>query len=100
MPEFKGVNDIPSIPVTEKQFYQDIIIPNLIRCGAIAKNQLVKGHTYIGTCRNAEEAVWDGDKFIYQRYKFGIVFPEEINHFEDDDGFDVFVPLYEKMTDS
>ena len=54
------------------------------------------GKTYIGECRNASEAVWLGDKFEYQRYKFGETFPEKINHFEDDNGYDLFVPLREK----
>ena len=51
------------------------------------------GKTYIGTCRNASEAVWQGDHFIYQRYKWGSTFPEKINHFQNDDGYDVFVPI-------
>jgi hypothetical protein len=37
--------------------------------------------------------VWDGEKFTYQRYKFGFTFPEKINHFQDDDGYDLFVPI-------
>jgi len=59
----------------------------------IPKSELVEGNTYKGKCRNAEEAVWMGDKFEYDRYKFGSVFKETINHFEDDDGYDVFVPM-------
>ena len=31
--------------------------------------------------------------FVYERYKFGDTFDEEINHFEDDDGYDLFVPI-------
>ena len=59
----------------------------------IPKNELVVGDTYSGICRNADEAVWNGKKFTYDRYKFGSCFKEDINHFEDDDGYDVFVPM-------
>ena len=87
------VETIPDIPKTSPEVYNDIIIPALIRCGAIPKSQLEVGATYIGSCRNAGEAVWLGDKFEYQRYKFGNTFPEKINHFEDDNGYDLFVPI-------
>lgn len=87
------VETIPNIPRTSPEVYNDIIIPALIRCGAIPKSQLEVGATYIGSCRNAGEAVWLGDKFEYQRYKFGDTFPEKINHFEDDNGYDLFVPI-------
>lgn len=39
---------------------------------------------------------WNGKVFTYKRYKFGDIFDEDINHFEDDDGYDVFVP-FEKI---
>ncbi len=70
-------------------FVQD----TLIRHGAIPLHELIAGKTYIGTCRNASEAVWDGEEFVYQRYKWGETYPEKINHFENDDGYDVFVPI-------
>ena len=59
----------------------------------IPKKDLVVGKTYGGECRNADTAVWNGKVFTYKRYKFGDVFDEDINHFEDDDGYDVFVPF-------
>lgn len=59
----------------------------------IPKNELVVGKTYRGNCRNSDIAVWDGEKFWYDRYKFGSTFKESINHYEDDDGYDVFVPF-------
>jgi hypothetical protein len=34
--------------------------------------------------------------FEYKRYKFGFYYDEDINHYEDDDGYDVFVP-FEKI---
>ena len=59
----------------------------------IPKNTLVKDKEYIGNCRNSNKAVWKGDYFEYQRYKFGNYYTDKINHYEDDDGYDVFVPV-------
>ena len=93
MKPFKNLYDIPDIPQVDEKTHKEIIIPNLIRCGAIPKKDLIIGKTYIGECRNASEAVWNGHTFVYERYKFGDTFDEEINHFEDDDGYDLFVPI-------
>lgn len=90
---FKDENDIGSIPIVSEQDYNNIIIPNIIRCGGIPKDELIIGKIYIGDCRNATEAIWDGKVFKYMRTKFGLTYEEEINHFEDDDGYDVFVPI-------
>lgn len=57
------------------------------------KAELVVGETYKGESRNANQAVWLGDCFECLRYKFGCIFPQKIHHPEDDDGFDVFLPL-------
>lgn len=90
---FRDENDIPPIPIVLPKDYEEIIVPNIIRCGGIPKDKLIVGKTYIGDCRNATEAVWDGEKFTYMRTKFGSTYPETINHFQDDDGYDLFVPL-------
>lgn len=86
---------IPEPPILDKELYDKYVIPNFIRCGAIPKDKLIVGETYIGSCRNASEAVWNGKVFQYMRRKFGCEFLEEINHFQDDDGDgnDVFVPI-------
>lgn len=62
--------------------------------GMIPKKDLVNGAIYIGCCRNAYLAQWHAEKncFVHLRTKFDNVFAEEINHPEDDDGFDLFVP--------
>lgn len=96
MKPFTSIDNIPDIPITDPDTYKSIIVPNLIRCGAIPKNKLKVNSIYIGSCRNASEAVWDGEKFIYKRTKFGYTYDEDINHFEDDDGCDLFVPIQEK----
>ena len=91
---FEGdTNKIPPIPKTTEKIYKEVVIPNLIRCGAIPKKDLIIGQTYLGDCRNAEKAVWKGDHFTYRRIKFGMEFDEDINHFEDDNGYDLFVPI-------
>lgn len=90
---FRDEGDIPPIPIVLPKDYEEIIVPNIIRCGGIPKDKLIVGKTYIGDCRNATEAVWDGEKFTYMRTKFGSTYPETINHFQDDDGYDLFVPL-------
>ena len=78
---FKNEDDIPGIPVVSKEDYDNIIIPNIIRCGGIPKSELDIGKTYIGCCRNASDAIWNGKTFTYKRYKFGYTFCEDINHF-------------------
>ena len=79
---FRDEDDIPPIPIVLPKDY-----------GGIPKDKLIVDKTYIGGCRNATEAVWDGEKFTYMRTKFGSTYPETINHFQDDDGYDLFVPL-------
>ena len=59
----------------------------------ISKKDLVIGKKYSGVCRNSSEAVWNGKVFEYKRYKFGFYYDDTINHYEDDDGYDVFVPF-------
>ena len=90
-------NEIINVPkMKSREDYEKYVIKNFIRCGAIAKKDLVIGKTYVGSCRNTEEATWLGEYFEYNRTKFGTVFKEKINHFEDDNDFDLFVPLKER----
>ncbi len=97
MTPFTCPSDCPDIPTfNDRKKYDDIVVKNLIRCGAIPKNKLVIGRTYLGKCRNSEEATWDGEKFTYIRYKFGMFYDDAVKHFEDDMYYDVFVPIEEK----
>ena len=93
--EMKPFTDfIPAVPKMETaEDYDEYVVKNYIRCGAIPKKDLIVGETYIGDCRNASEAIWNGKVFVYKRNKFGYIYEEEINHFEDDDGYDLFVPI-------
>jgi hypothetical protein len=65
--------------------------------GLIRKSNLKDGKSYKGSCRNATVAVWHAEKncFTYQRTKWGNTFPEDIKHPEDDDGYDLFLPVEE-----
>ena len=62
--------------------------------GLIPKHELVHGQWYLGACRNASQAVWNSasQKFFYRRTKFGSTFWDEIEHPEDDRGYDLFFP--------
>ena len=62
-------------------------------CHPIPKDKLIVDQEYMGNCRNTCKATWKGEYFIYLRYKFGEEFYEKINHYEDDNGYDVFVPI-------
>lgn len=58
----------------------------------IAKSHLIVGRTYSGRCRNSFKAVWNGNQFVYDRESFGDTYKEGINHPEDFNGYDVFIP--------
>lgn len=92
---FKDPYDIPEIPRAEPEEYKNFYVPKLIGAGAIPKNQLIDGQYYIGNHRNCTVARWNAEKneFEYNRHKWGQVFIDTCNHFEDDDGFALFVPI-------
>lgn len=92
---FETEDDIPNIPVVdgEPEFYKEVVVKNLIRCGAIPKSELEIGAWYIGDTRNTDKAMWNGKEFAYERCKWNMWFKDEVNHFEDDNGYALFVPL-------
>ena len=73
---FNTIDDIPNLPIVNKDEYNNFYVPILIKCGAIPKDKLIPGGKYKGACRNAEIAVWTGNKFIYDRTKFGTTYKE------------------------
>lgn len=93
---FNCPDDIPDIPYCTPERFKEFYLPRLFKAGAIPKVELVVGETYIGSCRNTDEATWNGKEFEYKRYKFGTTYIDKINHFEDDDGYDLFVPIKKK----
>jgi hypothetical protein len=92
---FTGVNDIPNLPRVEADDWRNFYVPKLINAGAIPKKDLVDGQYYAGDHRNATIAKWDANqnKFIYMRTKWNATFEDDCNHFEDDDGYALFVPI-------
>lgn len=61
----------------------------------IPKKDLKPGTYYRGRCRNTQVALWDGKVFRYIRNKFNQYFIELIKHPDDEDFWDVFVPIEE-----
>ena len=93
LPKINTPRDVPDLPRVDIQEWKDFYVPKLIEAGAIGKNDLIEGQIYIGEHRRANVAKWNGKEFIYNREKFGNVFEDKCNHFEDDDGFALFVPI-------
>lgn len=92
---FTGVNDIPHLPRVDIDQWNNFYVPRLIGAGAIQKKDLVDGQFYAGNHRNATIAKWDVEKnkFTYMRTKWGTTYEDYCNHFEDDDGYALFVPI-------
>lgn len=63
----------------------------------LMKSELRDGAYYFGKCRNARVARRNAQKkcFTYMRTKFTKVYPEDISHPEDDNGYNLFKPLNE-----
>ena len=93
LPKIVTPNDVPELPRVDIQEWKDFYVPKLIEAGAIGKDGLIEGQIYIGEHRRANVAKWNGKEFIYNREKFGNVYEDKCNHFEDDDGFALFVPI-------
>jgi hypothetical protein len=91
---FKTPDDVPNIPRVDEKEYNEFYVPRLIAAGAIPKADLVDNQFYFGDYRNANVGKWLAEKNVFEhwRYKFGFRV-DECNHFEDDDGFALFVPI-------
>jgi hypothetical protein len=94
LPYFNNPEDVPELPKVDEKEWKQYYVPKLIEKGAIPKKDLVDGQIYIGEHRRTTIAKWNQEKnrFDYMRYKWGW-FQDECNHFEDDDGFALFVPI-------
>jgi hypothetical protein len=92
---FEQPHDVPNIPKVPKEEYEEFYLPRLINAGAIPKKDLIDGQVYIGNHRRCNIARWNKElnKFEYWRQKFGGTFIDTCNHFEDDDGYALFVPI-------
>ena len=96
--KFTKVDDIPEFPRcnTPEEFQNNV--KSYIKAGAIAKKDLVSGAWYIGQSRSTNFAQWFSNpgRFYFIRYKFSGEYVDNMHHFEDDEGYDVFVP-YKKV---
>jgi hypothetical protein len=92
---FLEVWDVPQIPVVPKEEFMEFYVPRLIAAGAIPKKDLVDQQVYIGNHRRCTIARWNATEnhFDYWRNKFGCIFLDNCNHFEDDNGYALFVPI-------
>lgn len=92
---FNTPDDVPHIPIVPKEEYENFYLPRLLKAGAIPKKDLIDGQIYIGEHRNCTIARWNKkeNQFEYWRHKFGAKFIDTCNHFEDDNGFALFVPI-------
>ena len=93
LPKIINPNDVPDLPKVDIQEWMDYYVPKLVEAGAIPKKDLTENQIYIGDHRQATVAKWNGKEFVYNRTKFNNVYEDKCNHFEDDDGFALFVPL-------
>ena len=91
---FENPDNVPEIPRTNDEELKKYYITKLIEAGAIPKKDLIDGQVYVGNHRNCTLAKWNNEKnrFDHWRYKFGWI-EDECNHFEDDDGYALFVPI-------
>lgn len=92
---FKKAEDVPDLPRAEtKEEWKKFFVPIIIEKGGIPKKDLIDGIWYYGDHRRCTIAKWNNkdNQFDYLRYKFGY-FWDNCNHFEDDDGFALFVPI-------
>jgi hypothetical protein len=94
LPKFNEPHDVPQLPRVDEKEWKGFYVPKLIEKGAIPKKDLIDGQIYVGEHRRTDIARWNEkeNKFIYMRYKFGWR-EDDCNHFEDDDGFALFVPI-------
>ena len=94
LPKIEKIEDVPTIPRVDEKEYREFYVPKLIAAGAIAKADLVDGQFYYGDYRNANVGKWNAKENVFEhwRYKFGFRL-DTCNHFEDDDGFALFVPI-------
>jgi hypothetical protein len=97
LPKFTKPKDVPDLPRVETKEWKEFYVPKLIEAGAIPKKDLLDGKYYFGEHRNATVALWDEERncFFYNRTKFNHTFEDKCNHFEDDDGYALFVPIGE-----
>jgi hypothetical protein len=93
---FTSAADIPQLPrIDDPEEWNNFYVVKLIEAGAIPKSLLKDGEYYIGDHRQATVAKWcaANNEFEYWRTKFSARYIDTCNHFEDDNGYSLFVPI-------
>lgn len=96
--KFNSIGDVPTLPHAESpEEWKNFYVVKLIEAGAIPKSLLKDDGYYLGSHRRAVVAQWKANEnsFFYKRTKFNYVYIDNCKHFEDDDGFALFVPIAE-----
>jgi hypothetical protein len=91
---FTSEKDVPELPITTQKEWDEYYIPKLLEAGAISKKNLKHGEFYLGNHPRINVARWNKltSKFeFWDPNEFDII--RECNHFEDDDGHALFVPI-------
>ncbi len=103
--KFIKASDVPKLPVVSdrgitQEKWDYFYLPKLIEKGAIPKNLLENGRWYYGNFRNSNFGKWNEEeqKFEHWRMKFGWMW-DTCEHFQDDRGYSVFVPIREATED-
>ena len=91
--KFEKIDDIPEFPRCKSLTEYKLLVRKYLECGAIAKKDLILGGWYIGQSRSTGIAQWIGSEFIFIRHKMDGRYIDSINHFEDDDNYDLFIPF-------
>lgn len=92
--KFESEKDVPELPITSQKEWEDYYIPKLIESGAVPKKDLKHGEYYIGSHPKTNIARWNSlsSKFEFWNQNEPPTI-SECNHFEDDDGHILFVPI-------
>lgn len=95
MEKFNKIDDIPEFPRLEKEEDYQKLVKEYLEAGAIAKENLIPGAWYIGQSRSANVAQWfpNPGRFYFIRYKMDGKYVDDIHHFQDDNGYDLFIPF-------
>ena len=95
LPRLEKREDVPTLPRVEEQEWKEFYVPRLIKAGAIPLVELQDGAVYEGDHRCGKVARWHEEKqeFEYPDWEFNVKTTARCNHFENDDGFALFVPL-------
>jgi hypothetical protein len=94
---FQYEYEVPQLPNPLSEFY----INRLIQLGAIPITDLIHDEWYYGDYRNSSLGKWDSSKNVFHiiRFKWGKHIWDTANHFQNDDGFALFVPLRKATLD-